>query len=182
LTRSKSNSSLLTAHNPGVRDAYDRRSQRAFSRGTSEPAGGWCVGHRRSLLRQGRRRLGAAYVPRGWRKTFERRGDQLGGHAPVRQRYDFPTGSRLRSAAFTPARGPPGTDADFAKTDLLDRYDITAAVMSSLEAGERNRRALVEDAAQSLRPRAHQVRNPAYGRPGSLGAHGSDRRDAGPRR
>jgi uncharacterized protein len=76
------------------------------------------------------------YMPAQWRRTFEMRGTKLGGDTPVPQRFDFPTGSRLRIDAFTPDGGLPGTDADFAKTDLLDRFDMAAAVLSSLEAGQ----------------------------------------------
>jgi predicted TIM-barrel fold metal-dependent hydrolase len=76
------------------------------------------------------------YVPLQWRRTFEMRGTKLGGDTPVPQRFEFPTGSRLRVDAFTPDGGLPGTDADFARGDLLDRFDLAGSVLSSLEAGQ----------------------------------------------
>ena len=76
------------------------------------------------------------YMPLHWRRTFEMRGTTIGGDTHVPPRFDFPTGSRLRLDAFTPSGGLPGTDAAFAKDDLLERYDIAGAVLSSLEAGQ----------------------------------------------
>lgn len=76
------------------------------------------------------------YMPKQWQRTFEMRGTRLGGDTPVPQRFDFPTGSRLRLDAFTPDGGAPGTDAAFASVDLMDRFHMSAGVMSSLEAGQ----------------------------------------------
>jgi predicted TIM-barrel fold metal-dependent hydrolase len=76
------------------------------------------------------------YVPQTWRRVFEVRGSKIGGDTSVPPRFDFPGGSRLRVDAFPTEGGPPGSSASFAQADLLDRFGLDGAILSSLEAGQ----------------------------------------------
>lgn len=76
------------------------------------------------------------YIPAAWRRTFDMRGTKVGGDTHVPAKFDFPSGSRLRIDAFPPTGGLPGTDAEFAKSDHLNRFGFSGVVLSSLEAGQ----------------------------------------------
>jgi predicted TIM-barrel fold metal-dependent hydrolase len=90
------------------------------------------------------------YMPHQWRRTFEIRGTAFGGEAPPPTKFDFPTGSRLRVDTMPPRGGLPGSDAGFARQDLLDRYGISAAIISSLEAAQQAQGFCGVDAAPVL--------------------------------
>jgi uncharacterized protein len=89
------------------------------------------------------------YLSNRWRRDFERRGAYL-GEAPGPSKFDFPYGSRRRRDARPPDGGLPGSDAEFARTDLLDRYNLSGAVMSSLEAGQQGQGLSGTDASPAL--------------------------------
>lgn len=47
--------------------------------------------------------------------------------------YPHPSGDLLKPEALTPSGGPPGSDAVHLKEDLLDRYDLAAVVLQSMQ-------------------------------------------------
>ncbi|HJQ48567.1 MAG TPA: amidohydrolase family protein [Amycolatopsis sp.] len=90
------------------------------------------------------------YMPSSWRRVFEMRGTPFGGEAPPPSKFDFPSGSRLRRDAMPPRGGLPGSDAEFARADLLDRFDMGAVILSSLEARQQGQGYCGTDASPVL--------------------------------
>lgn len=72
------------------------------------------------------------YMPRAWQERFTAQKFELSGRSV--HRYPHPVGSSLRADASPPGGGIPGSDPNYMIEHLLDRYDITAALMIPIQA------------------------------------------------
>jgi uncharacterized protein len=78
----------------------------------------------------------APYLPERWVAYLELVGSRaVSTESPLRQ-PSRPMASRLDSV--TPAGGPPGSDPEFAREQLLDEYGISAAVINNIHLGAGN--------------------------------------------
>src|SRR5579862_2663106 len=70
------------------------------------------------------------YMSKRWREYQELAGNRRAYTGSVRA-TQRPGAARLDS--FPPNGGAPGSDPEFAREQLLDRYDISAAIINNLE-------------------------------------------------
>lgn len=73
------------------------------------------------------------FLPEVWRKKLGNRELALANPLPA-SRYSHPGGHVLRPDAKPPNGGPPGSDPEHVRRDLLDREDATAAVLLPIQA------------------------------------------------
>lgn len=78
----------------------------------------------------------APYLSRSWQKRFELKGVSLSNAASrLTPRYAHPAGHIIRPDASSPEGATGGSDPEFVKEDLLDRYGIDVAILNNLQAG-----------------------------------------------
>ena len=75
-------------------------------------------------------------MPKSWIERFKMKGGHLAVAAPLGFRFEHPVGSAARKDARTPDGGPPGSDPEFLRKDLLDAHGISIALLTSLQAGQ----------------------------------------------
>ena len=75
-------------------------------------------------------------MPKSWVERFKLKGGHLAAAAPLGFRFEHPVGSAARHDARTPDGGPPGSDPEYMRRDLLDAHGISTAVLTSLQAGQ----------------------------------------------
>ena len=75
-------------------------------------------------------------MPKSWVERFKLKGGHLAAAAPLGFRFEHPVGSAARHDARTPSGGPPGSDPEYMRRDLLDTHGISIAVLTSLQAGQ----------------------------------------------
>ena len=75
-------------------------------------------------------------MPAAWRERFKMKAGHLAAAAPLGFRFEHPSGSAARHDARTPAGGPPGSDPEYMRRDLLDAHGIDIALLTSLQAGQ----------------------------------------------
>jgi uncharacterized protein len=75
-------------------------------------------------------------MPSAWRERFKTKVGHLAAAAPLGFRFEHPSGSAARHDAKTPSGGPPGSDPEYMRRDLLDAHGIDIAVLTSLQAGQ----------------------------------------------
>ena len=75
-------------------------------------------------------------MPKSWVERFKLKGGHLAVAAPLGFRFEHPVGSAARHDARTPNGGPPGSDPEYLRRDLLDTHGISTAVLTSLQAGQ----------------------------------------------
>jgi predicted TIM-barrel fold metal-dependent hydrolase len=73
-----------------------------------------------------------AYMPQAWQERFRSQNVELSGRSV--HRYPHPAGGSLRKDAVPPGGGLPGSDPDYVASDLLDRYDLAAALLIPIQA------------------------------------------------
>lgn len=73
------------------------------------------------------------YMAQGWRAQFENFGQMKREAKRDPYRYPNPSGSILRKDATPPGGGEPGSDPQFMRTDLLDRWKIQHALLVPIE-------------------------------------------------
>lgn len=88
------------------------------------------------LVRGGVREL-FPYMTDSWQKRFENHEVTSASPLPP-SRFRPPGGSVLRADARPPGGGAPGSDAEFARTDLLDRYGVERALLLPIQAAAVN--------------------------------------------
>jgi predicted TIM-barrel fold metal-dependent hydrolase len=71
------------------------------------------------------------YLPQAWQRRFTDSGLTLPGRSA--NRYPHPTGV-MRKDATPPGGGLPASDPEYARKDLLDAYDVDAAILIPLQA------------------------------------------------
>lgn len=76
------------------------------------------------------------YIPRGWQERFDAKGGSvvLSGSTKT-LRYRHPTSATIRQDTISPRGGPGGSDPEFVRTDYLDRWGISHAILNSLDPG-----------------------------------------------
>ncbi len=75
-------------------------------------------------------------MPKPWVERFKLKAGHLASAAPLGFRFEHPTGSAARRDAATEAGGPPGSDPEMIRRDLLDGHNISIALLTSLQAGQ----------------------------------------------
>jgi len=75
-------------------------------------------------------------MPKAWVERFKLKAGHLASAAPLGFRFEHPTGSAARMDAKTASGGPPGSDPEMIRRDLLDTHGISIAVLTSLQAGQ----------------------------------------------
>lgn len=75
-------------------------------------------------------------MPKAWVERFKLKAGHLASAAPLGFRFEHPTGSAARHDARTEEGGPPGSDPEMIRRDLLDAHGISIAVLTSLQAGQ----------------------------------------------
>lgn len=72
------------------------------------------------------------YLPERWRRHYE----LFGGNAYHGGRYPRAVPNAARWDAWPPTGGAPGSDLDFTRLQLLDRWDVEAAILCPLVRGQ----------------------------------------------
>ncbi len=75
-------------------------------------------------------------MPAAWAQRFKMKAGHLAAAAPLGFRFEHPSGSAARHDAKTPSGGPPGSDPEYMRKDLLDAHGIDIALLTSLQAGQ----------------------------------------------
>ena len=75
------------------------------------------------------------YMPDAWVQRFIRKRVNAAGAGGLTLRYAHPNGVVVRDDARTDAGGPGGSDPHFMLRDHLDRNDISAVLLNSLQSG-----------------------------------------------
>ncbi len=74
------------------------------------------------------RREGLTYLPTEFRQVRE----NLGDRSYIGAEYPRPTPRASRVDAWPPGGGPPASDLDFTRQQLLDAWDVEAAILNPL--------------------------------------------------
>jgi uncharacterized protein len=72
------------------------------------------------------------YMPRAWQERFRVQNIELSGRSV--HRYPHPLGGALRKDAVPPSGGLPASDPGYVVEDLLDRYELEAALLIPIQA------------------------------------------------
>jgi predicted TIM-barrel fold metal-dependent hydrolase len=72
------------------------------------------------------------YMPEAWQHIFTSQKLELSGRSV--HRYPHPVGTSLRGDAVPPGGGLPGSDPEYMVEQLLDKFDIGAAVLIPIQA------------------------------------------------
>lgn len=70
------------------------------------------------------------YLPKGWREALSVTGDSGAFLEPAITSYSPPQGTNKRLDAFPLQGGPPGSDYDMLRIQLLDSYPVRAVILS----------------------------------------------------
>jgi len=77
------------------------------------------------------------YMTDAWQRRFD--GHEVTATSPLPpSRYRPPGGSVLRADARPPSGGAPGSDPEFARKDLLDKYGVERALLMPIQAAAAN--------------------------------------------
>jgi uncharacterized protein len=72
------------------------------------------------------------YMPRAWQERFTAQKFEMSGRSV--HRYPHPVGGSLRTDAVPPGGGLAGSDPQYMIEHLIDRYDVSAALMIPIQA------------------------------------------------
>ena len=81
----------------------------------------------------------ARYLPERWRRHVAEYGQMAAGMYAARGTYPRFQPYLSRRDSFPPNGGPPGSDVDFIRSQLLDAYKITYGVLEPLLGGNTSR-------------------------------------------
>lgn len=71
-----------------------------------------------------------SYLPQSWRNVLERPDGSGGSLAPAQLFFPLPFGTNKRLDAFPPNGGPPGSDYETMKQQLLDPFNMHSVMLS----------------------------------------------------